>query len=119
MIIKFDTGNDVIYIAISCANLERKVNVVCFYIPPSVNEQYIWEHFENLLEGYCQMSNCFLGGEKNYLKHLRLVKSIKPFEIERVLSRYKIIIVHKVCRNNLEFGVIKTNITHLYAIFVQ
>ena len=64
--IEFDNGIDLNYMAISCTNLNKeKFNVVCLYNPPSVNQQYLLEHFEVLFEACCQMSLCFLLGDMN------------------------------------------------------
>ena len=65
-ITKFDAVIDLNYIAFSCNFVKKEnVNVVCFYNPSSVNKQYFLKHFEILLEGCCQMTNCFLVGDMN------------------------------------------------------
>ena len=130
-IIEFDIRIDLNYIAISCTNLKKaKIIVVCLYNHPSINNQYFLEQFEVLLESCCQMSNCFLVGDMNidlletsaigskYLNSLKLngcYQGIK--EPTRVTpTSLPDHIVHNDCPNNLEFAVIKTNITDHYAI---
>ena len=125
-IIDFDNGIKLNYITISCTDLiKEKINAVCLYNPPSVYKPYFLEHFEVLLEVFCQMSKCFLVVDMNidplgtyaignkYLNSLKLngcYQGIK--EPTRVTPTSKSLpdhIVHNDCLNNLEFGVIKSN----------
>ena len=81
------------------------------------------------------MSNCFLVGDLNidlletsaignkYLNSLKLngcYRGIKePTRVTPTSVSLLDHIVHNDCLNNLEFGVIKTNITDHYALYVQ
>ena len=124
------------YIAISCTNLKKeKINVVCSYNPSSVNKQYFLEQFQVLLESCCQTSNCFLVGDMNidlletsaignkYLNSLKMNGCYQGIKVPtRVTPTSKSLfdqIVHNDCLSNLEFGVLKTNITYLYATYVH
>ena len=127
-IIEVDIGIDLNYIAITCTNLKKeKIRVVCLYNPPSVNKHNFLEQFEVLLENWCQMSNCFLVGDMTiglretsaigtkYLNSLKLngcYQGIKePTRVTLTSVSLLDQIVQNDCLNNLEFGVIKTNIT--------
>ena len=134
-IIKFGTGIDLNYIAISCTNLKKeKNNVVCLYNSPSVNKQYL-EHFELLLESCCQLSYCFLVGDmiidlletsaigNKYLYSLKMdecYQGIKePMRVTPTSKSFLDHIVHNDCLSNLEFEVIKINFTDHCATYVH